>query len=307
MAYGAFWFSLMSLLVKLAGQRLPSIEIVLARALITLGLSWVLVRQARVSLIGKHPRMLLLRGLLGAVALACFYFSLVHLPLAEATVIQYTNPIFTAVLAGLVLGERLGWRQASCVAASLFGVLLIARPASLVGAGSGLNPTHVWIALAGALCSASAYVTVRRMGTAEHPLVIVFYFPLVTVPLALPFVIPVWTWPTAWEWVILAGIGVTTQIAQVYMTRGLQLEPAGRATAVGYLQIVFAALWGAVLFAELPDGWSVAGAAIILGSTLVLTLSRHRPETPGSGAGAASPGEKRTASLPPDPADAGAR
>jgi drug/metabolite transporter (DMT)-like permease len=307
MAYGAFWFSLMSLLVKLAGQRLPSIEIVLARALITLALSWWLLRRARLSLRGRHPRMLLLRGLLGAVALACFYFSLVHLPLAEATVIQYTNPIFTAVLAGLVLGERLGWRQGACVAASLFGVLLIARPASLVGGTQSLNPTHVWIALAGAMCSASAYVTVRKMGTAEHPLVIVFYFPLVTVPLALPFVIPVWTWPTAWEWLILAGIGVTTQIAQVYMTRGLQLEPAGRATAVGYLQIVFAALWGAMLFAEWPDSWSVAGAVIILGSTLALTLSRPRPEAPGSGAGASPPGEKRTAPLPPDPADAGAR
>ena len=306
MAYGAFWFSLMSLLVKLAGQRLPSMEIVLARALITLGLSWVLVRRARVSLIGRHPRMLALRGLLGAVALACFYFSLVHLPLAEATVIQYTNPIFTAVLAGLVLGERLGWRQAACVASSLLGVLLIARPGFLAGQTEGLDPTHVWIALAGALCSASAYVTVRKMGTAEHPLVIVFYFPLVTVPLVLPFVIPVWTWPTAWEWLVLAGIGVTTQIAQVYMTRGLQLEPAGRATAVGYLQIVFAAVWGALLFAELPDAWSVAGAVIILGSTLVLTLSRRKADAPGSGAGAGPPGERRTP-LPPDPADAGAR
>ena len=276
MAYGAFWFSLMSLLVKLAGQRLPSIEIVLARALITLGLSWILVRRARVSLLGRYPRMLVLRGLLGAVALACFYFSLVHLPLAEATVIQYTNPIFTAVIAGVVLRERLGWRQASCVATSLLGVLLIARPAALVGGASALNPTYVWIALLGALCSASAYVTVRKMGTAEHPLVIVFYFPLVTVPLALPFVIPVWTWPTPREWLLLAGIGVTTQIAQVYMTRGLQIEPAGRATAVGYLQIVFAAVWGALLFAEWPDGWSIAGALIILVSTLVLTVSRRR-------------------------------
>lgn len=295
MAYGAFWFSLMSLLVKLAGQRLPSIQIVLIRALITLGLSWVLLRRARVPLLGHQPRLLVLRGFLGALALTCFYYSLVHLPLAEATVIQYTNPVFTALIAGLVLGERLGWKQGACIAASLAGVLLIARPGALAGAGAALNPTYVAIALIGALFSASAYVTVRKMGTSEHPLVVVFYFPLVTVPLALPFVLPVWTSPTPPEWAALAGIGVTTQIAQVYMTRGLQLEPAGRATAVGYLQIVFAATWGAIIFAEWPDRWSIAGALVILGSTLLLVRSRRsprepRPATPPVAGGASSTG-----------------
>lgn len=274
MALGALWFSVMSLGVKLAGQRLPSMQIVFVRAAITLALSYWLVRRAGLRLPGNRPGMLFVRGLLGSIALACFYYSLVHLPLADATVIQYTNPVFTAVLAVWVLGERMPARAIVLVATSLAGVLMVARPGFLGGAAEPVNPVYVGIALLGALASAAAYVTVRRLRGLDHPLVVVLYFPLVTVPLSFPFVITGWTWPTPWEWAVLLGIGASTQAGQVYMTRGLQLETAGRATSVGYLQIVFAAIWGMLLFGEVPDAWSVAGAAVIIISTLVMARTR---------------------------------
>jgi drug/metabolite transporter (DMT)-like permease len=275
MALGAFWFSVMSLLVKVAGQRLPSSQIVFVRAVVTLVLSLALLLHARVRVWGEHHRLLVLRGLLGFGALSAFYYSLVHLPLAEATVIQYTNPVLTALLAALLLRERMGRAEIACLLLSMLGVMIIARPGFLFGAaGAAIETRLVLIALAGALCSAGAYTTVRRIGAREHPLVVVFYFPLVTVPAVLPFVLPVWLWPTPAEWLALLGVGISTQIAQVNMTKGLQLEPAGRATAVGYLQIVFAAAWGALFFADLPDRWTVTGALLILGSTLLLARRR---------------------------------
>jgi drug/metabolite transporter (DMT)-like permease len=284
MAYGAFWFSVMSLFVKIAGQRLPSMEIVLVRAVVTLVLSYALVRRAKLALRGNRRSLLILRGLLGCGALTCFYFSIVHLPLAEATVIQYTNPVFAALLAGVLLGERLGRRELAGVAASMVGVLLIARPSFLFAGSAPIDPLHVWIAVAGALFSATAYVTVRMLRNIDSPLVVVFYFPLVTVPIILPFALVNWIWPTPVEWAMLVGIGTATQIAQVYMTRGLQLEPAGRATAVGYLQIVFAAAWGVLLLGEHPDRWSVLGATVIIGGTLLVSLSRRAP-VPGAPTG----------------------
>ncbi|MDP9348235.1 MAG: DMT family transporter, partial [Gemmatimonadota bacterium] len=99
MALGAFWFSLMSLLVKVAGQRIPSPQVVLVRGVITLALSYWLVRRAGVSPWGNDRLRLAVRGFLGFVGLSCFYFSLAHLPIAEATVFQYMNPVFTALLA----------------------------------------------------------------------------------------------------------------------------------------------------------------------------------------------------------------
>ena len=283
MIVGAFFFSLMGLGVKVAGRRLPNQEIVLIRGVLTLALTWWMVRRAGVSMRGSRRRVLMLRGLIGFSSLSCVYYGLAHLPLADATVLQYTNPIWTAILAAWLLGERMSRWDAALVAASLTGVVMIARPAVLFGEASlPLDPFAVAVALAGALLSAGSYVTVRELSRTEHPLTIVFYFTLVTVPAAIPGTVAKALWPTPWEWLVLIGIGLTAQGGQVYLTRGLQLEPAGRATATGYLQIVFATVWGIVFFREIPDVWVFGGASIILGSTLALARvhSRSVPPTP---------------------------
>jgi drug/metabolite transporter (DMT)-like permease len=280
-ALAAFWFSIMSMLVKLAGRSIPFQQIVLVRAAVSLVLSYALIRRAGISPWGKRHGLLFLRGLLGFLALTCFFFSVVHIPLAEATVIHYTNPVFTAVLAALFLGERVSARTASCVAASLAGVVMIARPGFLFGGGEDkIDPLYVSVALAAAILSAGAYVVVRRLGSSENPHVVVFWFPLVAVPLATPWAAAVWVWPTPVEWLLLIGVGTATQIAQVYLTKGLALEQAGRAMTVGCVQIVFAAAWGALIFGDFPDAWSVAGAVVVVTSTLVLARVRYdeRPD-----------------------------
>ena len=277
MAYSAFWFSVMSLLVKLAGRRLPSMEIVFVRAVVTLALSWLLLRRARLSPWGGRHGLLALRGVVGFLSLSCFYFGIVHLPLAEATLIQYTNPVFAALLAAVLLHERLTARHALGVAASLAGVVLVTRPAFLFGAlAAPLDARYAGIAFLGAVFSALVYVIVRMLRDTDHPLVVVFWFPLLTVPLALPFAARGWLWPTPTEWLVLLGVGASTQVAQVYMTRGLQLEPAGRATAVGYLQVAFAATWGILFFGDRPTPWTIAGAAVIVASTLWIGADAKR-------------------------------
>jgi drug/metabolite transporter (DMT)-like permease len=271
----------MSLLVKIVGQRMPSMEIVFFRSVITLGLTWVALRHAGVSPFGIQRRLLVLRGVLGSIALACFFFSLVHLPLGEATLIQYMNPVFATLLAGMVLRERLRAPEVICLVASLLGVLFIARPEALFGAAADpIEPLHVAIALGGAAFSGAGYVVVRKMGTAEHHLVVVFYLPLLAVPLSIPFAAADWRWPTPTEWLLLAAIGVATQLAQMSMTRGLQLETTARATTTGYLQIVFAVLWGALFLGEIPDVWTLAGAATIIGSTILLASARRPAKVP---------------------------
>lgn len=269
MAVAACWFSIMGLLVKFVGRGMTSMEIVLFRGVITLGLSWWWLRRAGISPWGTERRLLVLRGTLGSVALMCFFFSLVHLPLGEATLIQYTNPVFATILAAFVLKEKLRTAEILSLVASLVGVIFIARPAALFGApAKELNPLYIAVALAGACCSGAAYTIVRKLRTTEHPLVVVFYPPLITIPLTLPFAAAEWRWPDAWEWVLLLGVGVTTQLAQVSMTRGLQLERTARATTTGYLQVVFSVLLGAVVLGEIPDVWTLAGAVTIIGSTL---------------------------------------
>lgn len=270
MAASALFFSGMSALVKIAGSRLPPQEIVLVRVVMTLGLSWWMVRRAGLSPWGTRRAALVLRGLLGFSALSCYYWTLTRMPLAEATTIHHMAPLFTALGAWMLLGERAGLAAIVAIVLGLAGVALVARPG-----GGELDPVAVAVALAGALASGAAYVTVRTLSRHEDPLVIVFYFPLVALPLAIPWSLPVWLWPTPREWLVLAGVGVLTQAAQVCLTRGLSLEKAGRASAVGYLQVALAVLWGMLFFAETPVLTTLAGAVLIVGGTvLVASTSR---------------------------------
>lgn len=272
MIVSALAFSAMTALVKLAGQRLPSQELVAARAIVSLVLSYGLLRRAGVSPWGVDRRWLWVRGGLGFAGLSCVYGAVTHLPLAEATVLQYLHPPITALLAGLFLGEAVTRRIGFATAASLLGVVLIARPAFLFGTATrALDPFWVGVALLGATFSAAAYVVVRKLSSGgEHPLVIVFYFPLVTVPASIPTVVPRFVMPEGLEWAVLIAIGVATQIGQVSLTRGLAVLPAAHGTALSYLQVVFAGLLGIAFFGERPDGFALAGAALVVGSALFL-------------------------------------
>ena len=269
-AAGALAFSFMSAFAKLAGERIPTQEIILFRSLITTALTLYALRVRGISPLGTERGLLLLRGLLGYGALSCFFWAVVRLPLADTTVIHFTNPVFTAFLAALFLGEVLrGWEVALTLLA-LGGVILVARPGFLFGEASGLDPLAVAAALGGAILSAGAYTTVRRLTRTNDPLVIVLAFAVVSLVGSLPASYPVFVLPRGIDWAYLLGVGVATQGGQVFVTKALQVEKAGRVMAVGYLQIVFAAVWGLLVFKEVLDLWTGLGAAIIIGSTFLM-------------------------------------
>ena len=269
-AAGALCFSVMSALAKLAGARIPVQEIIFFRGIVFGGLTLVLIRRKGLDPWGQERPLLLLRGLLGYGALTCFFWAVTHIPLADTTTLHFTNPVFGALLAALVLGEILRKWEVILVVLSLGGVIMVARPQFLFGGGESLPPLAVGIALMGAVLSAGAYVTAKHLTRTNDPLVIVFYFALVTVVGSIPFTLVSFTPPVGWEWALMAGVGVATLGGQVFLTRALRLERAVRVMAVGYLQIVFAGLLGVFLFSEVPDRWSLAGAVVIIGSTFLM-------------------------------------
>jgi drug/metabolite transporter (DMT)-like permease len=276
MVASALAFSLMGLCVKQVGGRIPAAEVVLVRAIVSVALSWWLLQRAGVDPWGERRGLLIVRGAIGTAALLCVYAALAQLPMASATVLQYLYPTITALLAWLMLGERIGKRVLIATTLGWAGVVLVAQPAGLLQGATALPPLAVLIALAGALFTSLAYVSVRSLGNSEHPLVIVFYFPLVALPLTLPLVALDPVLPTASELLWLIGVGVFTQVGQVYLTRGLTALPAAQATAISYVQVVFAGLWGWLVFGERIDGWTVAGAGLVLAAMLV-SLRRSPP------------------------------
>lgn len=273
MVASAFGFSVMSMLVKLASERLPTGEIVLARGVVTLVVSYAMVARVGISPWGTNRRGLVFRGVLGFGGLTFYYLAIAHLPLADATTIQNTTPLLTAVLAWWILREAIGWSTAFALACGIGGVLLIVHPS-----GAGLDPLGVAVALGAATTSAFAYVTVRQLARTEHALVIVFYFPLIATPLALPWALATWVTPQPIDWLLLVGIGLATQFGQVFLTMGLAIEKAGKATSVGYLQVAFAMIWQWFIFDAPPTGWSIGGAALIVAGTIaVASVKPRRP------------------------------
>ncbi len=277
MLLAAFLFSLMTASAKGLGTRIPPGEIVLVRTLFSLAVTYALLKKRGLPVLGTHRRLLVARGFFGFVALICLFWALPRLPLAEATLLQYMNPVFVAVLAAPLLGEKLtraGWRGLGlCVV----GLLLVVQP----GFGAAALPiVPVGVALAGALGSSLAYLAIRGLAGREAPLTIVFYLPLVSFPAAALVTALHPVWPTGREWGLLLAIAVLTQGAQMALTTGLSMETAGRATTVGYAQVVFAALWGALLFGQFPGALALAGALLIVAGILVVS----RPETRAAGA-----------------------
>jgi len=270
-AASAFFFSVMSLLVKLAAEEgIPSMQIVLVRCAVMTACSLALLRHVGVSPLGRGRATLLLRGTVGATALSLLFFALGRLPLGDATAIHYTAPLWTTLGAGFFLNERIGKAISAGIVLSLAGVVLVAKPSVLFG-GASLEAWGVAAAVVGSLLSGISHVLVRKLRKTDHPVVVVLWLSWVGVALALPFVaVEGWAAPTAYGWALLIGTGLTTQVAQVLMTRGFHEVEAGRASAVGYLQVVFAFGWSALVFGVLPDMWTLAGAALIVASTVLI-------------------------------------
>ena len=309
MLSSALSFSLMGVCVKALGQRLPVVEVVLGRAVISLALSLWLLRRARLSPWGERRGLLVLRGVLGTAALYCVYGAIQTLPLGEATVIQYLHPTFTALLAWLLLGERLSPQILLAIVLGWAGVWLLTHPLHLgdphlgglpletlqlgalqpasvhpaaPGAGlasadlaqGGLPQAAVLLAVAGALLTALAYVSVRALGRSDHPLVVIFYFPLVGLVLSLPLVLLNPILPTGPELVLLVGVGLFTQLGQLGLTKGLMGLPAARATALSYVQVPLASLWGLWFFHDRQSPDSLLAALLVLAATVISLRSR---------------------------------
>lgn len=272
MLLSALGFALMAACVKaVSGYGIPVLEIVAARAAVSLFLSYLDVKRKRISIWGHNKPLLVARGVAGALALVCVYYSVTTLTLADATVLQYTYPAFTAVLALLFLGERIKASTLICILLSFLGVMVMVRP---FGGESLINLPHLSLmaALAGAFGSAVAYVIVRKLSQSEDSSVIIFYFPLVALPASILMLGDDFVMPGTEALVLLLLVGIFTQVGQIGLTKAMAAEEAGKATAYSYVQVIFSAILGIIFFSEVPTLWTLLGGSLIIAGALVNAL-----------------------------------
>ncbi|WP_123016642.1 DMT family transporter [Vibrio zhugei] len=268
--FSALGFSFMSAFVKgVHNYGIPVFEIVAARALVSLIISYTDVRRKGISIWGNNKPLLFARGAVGTMSLMCVYYAISNLPLAQATILQYTHPVFTAILAVIFLKERIHAPTLICIALCLLGLYAMLQPDLQGSAAIPVSLFSVGIAIIGAFGSSIAYVIVKKLSNTEDSSVIIFYFPLVALPISTVIMLPDFVWP---EWhvsLMLIMVGVCTQIGQLGFTKAMQTQDAGRASAFAYIQIVFSILIGIVWFKEIPSGWTYIGGALIVSGALI--------------------------------------
>lgn len=266
----AFAFALAAACVKGLHGQVPLAEVILCRNVFAVPALLLLLPRAggwaalRTEWPWQHAQRLFW-GMLGMIGA---FWGYAVLPLATATALGFTMPLFLTLIAVLFMGERLRWRRSLAVALGFVGVLVVVRPgggqgeAALVAAG---------MVLLGAIGWAMAMVTIRRMGAAgESGVAIVLWFALSAAAVAGVATVPVWVTPTPWQWALLAATGLISALGQVLMTEAYRSGEATLLAPFEYSGILWTALLGALFWAEVPDAWALAGIALLVGSGLYI-------------------------------------
>ncbi|MBR0678947.1 DMT family transporter [Roseomonas eburnea] len=271
-------FTMAAACVKAIGPAIPVAEVILFRNLFAIPalLPLVLAAGGMQALRTRNPMSHAARTLFGMMGMVGAFYGYVHLPLATVTALGFTMPLFLTVLSVPLLGESVGWRRGAAVVVGFLGVLMMVRPGSESMQGEGLA---VLLCLLGAVGWALAMITIRRMGEAgESNAAIVFWFATGAAVLAGIAAVPAWVWPSGWQWPLLIGIGLISALAQVLMTDAYRNGETTLLAPFEYAAIIWTTTLGALVWAELPDGWDFAGIAVLVGAGLYIW---HREVTLG--------------------------
>lgn len=263
---GALWMILaacllgaISLLVRQIASELHPFEIAFFRnfAQFAFMVPWVLAagfQVVRTQRIWAHVR----RSGFGICAMLTWFWVVTQMPIAEATAISFSAPLFTTAGAALFLRERVGPRRWAAAAVGFMGVLLIIRP--------GVHAVELpeIVALLSAVFIAGSMLSNKSLARTESPNAMVLWMGVLMSLFSLPPALSVWAWPVGWTWAWLVGLGLVATAAHLAINRAFSTSDASFIAPFGFTQIPFVALVGYLAFAEIPDAWTMAGALVIM-------------------------------------------
>jgi drug/metabolite transporter (DMT)-like permease len=220
-------------------------------------------------LVSRRPGLQLLRATLLAVVNFLFFVAIQHMQLAEVQAISFIAPLLVTALAALLLGERVGPRRWIAVAIGLCGVLAIIRP------GSGVLTWVAGFALAQAMGNALFHLVTRSISAHDPPQLTFVYTATVGAAAATLFVPVVWTWPTPLDWALMVLTGFMGAVGHWFLILAYRRTEASSLAPYMYLQLPWITFLGWLLFGDLPDLWTLAGAAVVISSGIYV-FSRER-------------------------------
>ena len=255
----AFGFALMAALIKLAGSRLPVTQILFVRQIgMVIMLLPVLVTHFPDVVRTQRIDLQLTRVLFALIAMLCGFTAIIHMPLAEATALGFAKSFFVTIFAVIVLKETVGVYRWSAVAIGFIGVLIMLRP------GTESFSIYGLMAVIGAASAGFVMVIIRLLSRSDSPNTILMFQ---AVGVAIVMIVPAilnWVPPTPREWAILAAIGFVSFFAQKANIYAFKFGEASMLASLDYVRLIYATLFGWLLFSQLPGVATWVGAGIIV-------------------------------------------
>jgi drug/metabolite transporter (DMT)-like permease len=263
--------SVMNAVIRALSSDLHAFEIAFFRNLFgLLSLTPLLLRAGIGSLRTQKLGLHAMRGGLNAIAMLSFFMALGITPLAEVAALGFTAPLFATLLAAFVLGEAVGLRRVLALLAGFAGALVIIRP--------GFNAISLGAALVlvSSLAWAAALIDIKVLSRTESSLRITVYATLFLTPITLACALPFWRWPDFPELLLLAVVGGLGSLTQMSVAQAFRAADTSQVLPADFTKLIWATLIGWLVFAELPDLWTLGGGCLIFGSVAYIAIREAR-------------------------------
>jgi drug/metabolite transporter (DMT)-like permease len=263
-------FVTMDAIAKYLSAFVPVLQIVWARNVFAILCMLPALRggRARSLLHSARPGLQLVRSALLLASTVFFFFAIRHIPLADANAIAFVSPLLVTALSVPLLGEQVGIRRWAAVTAGFIGAVIIIRPGS-----SSMDPASLLV-LGSSSCFAFYQIATRILARSDSALTTALYSPVfgaVATSLLLPIF---WVWPSPGQWALLVLVGIIGGLSHFIFIMAYERAPPPILAPFSYTQLIWSVTLGYLLFNNLPDGWTMVGAGIVVASGLY-TLYRE--------------------------------
>lgn len=270
-------YAVMVGLFKYIGAAIPLVQILFVRQIIMTALIVLFTAGSlRTVWHTRRPGLQISRGLITLASMLCGFSALIHIPLAQATAISFSQVLFVTIAAVLFLKETVDGRRWAATGIGFVGVLIMLNPT-----GDGLN-VYAILAVLGALFGAGITVSVRKLAASERTETILLWQGAV---LIVMLAVPTWLWwvpPTTEQWLVLIALSIVGTAGQWLITRAYQVGEAAALAPLEFSRLLLATFTGFVFFAEVPALTTWIGAAFVIGATLYTIRKNARPQPPAS-------------------------
>jgi len=275
-----FFFSVMYLFTKLASQHIPTPEVAFFRGLIGVVIVVPYMLYKGVSLTSGNKKLLFLRGLLGGIAVLLSFYAVSKMKLSEVSILLQTSPIFVVIFARMFLKEKLPKSFYFLMGLSICGVLFVIKPDV-----KSIGSVPAMLALFSAIVASIAYVCIKSLRKTHSTEIVVLYFTITAMVVPIPLMWNSFVVPSLMDLVLLLMVGMSATIAQFFMTKAYGVEKAGLVSMVNYTTVFFNMFWDIIIWSAVLDLGSLLGGALIILSSVILTLRSYSTTQIVSGEG----------------------